>query len=219
MPFRRSSPLCSSPSQRRCEPRLRGEQPGDALEIERRHGGIVTTPLSLALLSIHVVPASDPVDLVAPSLRKESGRRHNTTVRRSISSVARLLAREDVVASSCRREEHKDWSALNASLMHCSSNDAGPIPWLIALGRGNRGSGGNSRRQPISAACPSSRFLPRCSHKWIRPSRKTAINHPLGKNMIGAFHSASAGRRRHDNAGDPARARAALGLAEVIKHA
>ncbi len=48
---------------------------------------------------------------------------------------------------------------------------------------------------------------------------KTGINHPLGKNMIGAFHQPQRGDRRHRHPARPFRpASWRAGLAEVIKH-
>ena len=46
-----------------------------------------------------------------------------------------------------------------------------------------------SRRRPTSAACRSSRCRRRCSRRSTRRSAaRPAINHPRGKNMVGAFH-------------------------------
>ncbi len=95
------------------------------------------------------------------------------------------------MCSSCRTARptrtgpRSTWSS-----MRCSGHGSDRKTVLFALGGGVVGDLTRvSRRRATCAACRSSRCRRRC---WRRSTRRwaarPAINHPLGKNMIGAFY-------------------------------
>src|SRR5258706_1996829 len=164
----------------------------------------------------------DGVDLVAPFLAQgKVAVVTNTTVAPLYPErVARLLAREDVVRIVVADgEEHKDWSALNGIFDALLEQRCGRDTVLIALGGGVIGDLAGFAAATYLRGVPFVQ-IPTTLLAQVDSSvgGKTAINHPLGKNMIGAFHQPElvvADMRTLETL--PGR-ELRSGLAEVIKH-
>jgi len=116
-------------------------------------------------------------------------------------------------------EAHKDWSTLNkvfdALLEHrCDRKTA-----IVALGGGVIGDLAGFAAATYQRGVPFVQ-VPTTLLAQVDSSvgGKTAINHPLGKNMIGAFHQPLAVLADMDTLATLPPAELRAGLAEVIKH-
>ena len=164
----------------------------------------------------------DRVDLLAPFLAqgKVAVVTNTTVAPLYLERVARLLAREDVVRIVVADgEEHKDWSALNGIFDALLEQRCGRDTVLIALGGGVIGDLAGFAAATYLRGVPFVQ-IPTTLLAQVDSSvgGKTAINHPLGKNMIGAFHQPQvvvADMRTLETL--PER-ELRSGLAEVIKH-
>jgi len=89
---------------------------------------------------------------------------------------------------------------------------------LIALGGGVVGDLTGFARSLLPAR-RGVREVPRhCWHKWTRRSRKTGVNHPGGKNLIGPFHQPALVVIGHGTLATLPLSELRAGLAEVIKY-
>jgi 3-dehydroquinate synthase len=84
-------------------------------------------------------------------------------------------------------EQFKTWETLNQIFDALLSERCERSTMLIALGRCDRRYGG-LQRPAISVACLSFNSDDVAAQVDSSVGGKTAINHPLGKNMIGAFY-------------------------------
>lgn len=116
-------------------------------------------------------------------------------------------------------EEHKDWRSLNAIFDVLLEQRCGRDTTLIALGGGVVGDVAG-----FAAACYQ-RGVPYIQVPTTLLAQvdssvggKTAINHPLGKNMIGAFHQPRMVLADTDTLRTLPKRELRAGLAEVIKH-
>jgi 3-dehydroquinate synthase len=166
----------------------------------------------------------DRVDLMAPFLAQgKVAVVTNTTVGPLyLDRVARVLAREDievvriVVADG---EEHKDWRALNGIFDALLEQGCGRDTTLIALGGGVIGDLAGFAAATYQRGVPFVQ-IPTTLLAQVDSSvgGKTAINHPLGKNLIGAFHQPQLVVADMRTLETLAERELRSGLAEVIKH-
>lgn len=166
----------------------------------------------------------DRADLIVPFLaRKSVAVVTNTTVAPLfLERLAGALAREGVevvrivVADG---EAHKDWKTLNAVFDALLERRCGRDTTLIALGGGVIGdlagfAAATYQRGVQYVQIPTTLLAQVDSSV----GGKTAINHPLGKNMIGAFHQPRLVLADTDTLETLAERELRSGLAEVIKH-
>jgi 3-dehydroquinate synthase len=185
--------------------------------------------LSVALgerrYSVHVGPGLlDRADLIVPLLpRRQVALVTNTTVEplymdRMVTALASAgVAVVRIVIPD--GEEHKDWRSLNAIFDVLLERRCGRDTTLIALGGGVVGD-----LAGFAAACYQ-RGVPYIQVPTTLLAQvdssvggKTAINHPLGKNMIGAFHQPRMVLADTDTLRTLPKRELRAGLAEVIKH-
>jgi 3-dehydroquinate synthase len=163
-------------------------------------------------------------DLIVPFLaRKSVAVVTNTTVAPLfLERLAGALAREGVevvrivVADG---EAHKDWKTLNAVFDALLERRCGRDTTLIALGGGVIGdlagfAAATYQRGVQYVQIPTTLLAQVDSSV----GGKTAINHPLGKNMIGAFHQPRLVLADTDTLETLPERELRSGLAEVIKH-
>ena len=105
-------------------------------------------------------------------------------------------------------EQHKDWATLNEIHTRLLELGAERSTTLLALGGGVIGdlagfAAATYQRGVPSGADPTTLLAQVDSSV----GGKTAVNHPLGKNMIGAFYQPRARDQRHRHAAHPAAAR------------
>jgi 3-dehydroquinate synthetase len=107
-------------------------------------------------------------------------------------------------------EAHKDWSTLNLIFDALLGARVERSTTLIALGGGVIGDMVGFAAATYQRGVPFIQ-VPTTLLSQVDSSvgGKTAINHPLGKNMIGAFHQPQAGAGRHRHPGYAARSRTA----------
>jgi len=163
-------------------------------------------------------------DLIVPFLkRKKVAVVTNTTVAPLfMERVAGALAREGVetvrivVADG---EEHKDWRTLNTIFDALLEQRCGRDTTLIALGGGVIGDLAGFAAAIYQRGLPHIQ-IPTTLLAQVDSSvgGKTAINHPLGKNMIGAFHQPRLVLADMDTLKTLPERELRAGLAEVIKH-
>jgi len=166
----------------------------------------------------------DRADLIVPFLaRKKVAIVTNTTVAPLfMERLAGALAREGVELVRivlADGEEHKDWITLNAIVDALLEQGCGRDCTLIALGGGVIGDLTGFAAAIYQRGVPHIQ-VPTTLLAQVDSSvgGKTAVNHPLGKNMIGAFHQPRLVLADMDALKTlPARELRA-GLAEVIKH-
>ena len=116
-------------------------------------------------------------------------------------------------------ERHKDWPTLNAVFDALLANRCDRKTAVVALGGGVIGDLAGFAAATYQRGVPFVQ-VPTTLLAQVDSSvgGKTAINHPLGKNMVGAFHQPLVVVADTDTLATlPARELAA-GLAEVIKH-
>ena len=116
-------------------------------------------------------------------------------------------------------EEYKDWQHLDAIFAALLGANAGRDSVIVAVGGGVVGD-----MAGFAAACYQ-RGIPHVQVPTTLLAQvdssvggKTAINHPLGKNMVGAFHQPSAVIADTDSLATLPPREYASGLAEVVKH-
>jgi 3-dehydroquinate synthase len=163
-------------------------------------------------------------DLIVPFLkRKRVAVVTNTTVAPLfMERLAGALTREGVepvrivVADG---EEHKDWRTLNMIFDALLEQRCGRDTTLIALGGGVIGDLAGFAAAIYQRGLPYIQ-IPTTLLAQVDSSvgGKTAINHPLGKNMIGAFHQPRLVLADMDTLKTLPDRELRAGLAEVIKH-
>jgi 3-dehydroquinate synthase len=163
-------------------------------------------------------------DLIVPVLaRKSAAIVTNATVAPLfMEQLAGALAREGVdvvrivVADG---EEHKDWKTLNAVFDALLEKRCGRDTTLIALGGGVVGDlagfAAATYQRGVQYIQVPTTLLAQVDSSV---GGKTAINHPLGKNMIGAFHQPRLVLADTDTLKTLPERELRSGLAEVIKH-
>jgi len=166
----------------------------------------------------------DRSDLIVPFLgRKKVAVVTNTTVAPLfMKRLAGALARESVEVVRIvlpDGEEHKDWTTLSAIFDALLKQGFGRDCTLIALGGGVIGdltgfAAATYQRGVRHIQVPTTLLAQVDSSV----GGKTAINHPLGKNMIGAFHQPKLVLADMDALKTLPERELRAGLAEVIKH-
>jgi 3-dehydroquinate synthase len=175
--------------------------------------------------SIHVGAALlGRTDLIMPLLaRKSVAVVTNTTVAPLfLERFAGALAREgvDVVRILLPDgEDHKGWQALNAIFDALLEKRCGRDTTLVALGGGVIGDlagfAAATYQRGVQYIQVPTTLLAQVDSSV---GGKTAINHPLGKNMIGAFHQPRLVLADTDTLLTLPERELRSGLAEVIKH-
>ena len=104
-------------------------------------------------------------------------------------------------------EAHKDWATLYSIHTRLLELGAERSTLLIALGGGVVGDLAGFAAATYQRGMPVVQ-IPTTLLAQVDSSvgGKTAVNHPLGKNMIGAFYQPSRGHHRHGDARDRTRA-------------
>jgi 3-dehydroquinate synthase len=163
-------------------------------------------------------------DLVVPLLaRKSVAVVTNTTVAPLfLVQFAAVLAHEGVEVVRIvlpDGEDHKDWQTLNTVFDALLENRCGRDTTLVALGGGVIGDlvgfAAATYQRGVSYIQIPTTLL---SQVDSSVGGKTAINHPLGKNMIGAFHQPRLVLADMDTLKTLPERELRSGLAEVIKH-
>ena len=163
-------------------------------------------------------------DLVVPLLaRKSVAVVTNTTVAPLfLAQFADALTREGVEVVRIvlpDGEAHKDWQTLNAVFDTLIEKRCGRDTTLVALGGGVIGDlagfAAATYQRGVSYIQVPTTLL---SQVDSSVGGKTAINHPLGKNMIGAFHQPRLVLADMDTLKTLPGRELRSGLAEVIKH-
>src|SRR5205814_3292530 len=116
-------------------------------------------------------------------------------------------------------EEHKDWRALNGIFDALLEQRCARDTTIIALGGGVIGDLAGFAAATYQRGVPFVQ-VPTTLLAQVDSSvgGKTAINHPLGKNMIGAFHQPAAEVADTLTLATLPEAEYAAGLAEVVKY-
>ena len=166
----------------------------------------------------------DQSELVMPFLaRKKVAAVTNTTVaplflERFVAALARKGV-EVVRIVVPDGEEHKDWPTLNAIFDALLKERCGRDCTLIALGGGVIGDlagfAAATYQRGVQYIQVPTTLLAQVDSSV---GGKTAINHPLGKNMIGAFHQPRLVLADMDTLKTLPDRELRAGLAEVIKH-
>jgi 3-dehydroquinate synthase len=174
---------------------------------------------------IHIGPALlGRADLIAPFLvRKSVAIVTNTTVAPLfLERLAGPLAREGIEIVRIvlpDGEDHKDWQALNAVFDALLEKRCGRDTTLVALGGGVIGDlagfAAATYQRGVQYIQVPTTLLAQVDSSV---GGKTAINHPLGKNMIGAFHQPRLVLADMETLKTLPERELRSGLAEVIKH-
>jgi len=174
---------------------------------------------------IHIGPALlGRADLIAPFLvRKSVAIVTNTTIAPLfLERLAGTLAREGIEIVRIvlpDGEDHKDWRALNAVFDALLEKRCGRDTTLVALGGGVIGDlagfAAATYQRGVQYVQVPTTLLAQVDSSV---GGKTAINHPLGKNMIGAFHQPRLVLADTDTLKTLPERELRSGLAEVIKH-
>ncbi len=166
----------------------------------------------------------DRADLLVPLLaQKKAAIVTNSTVAPLyLERVAGMLAREDIEVVRIvvpDGEDHKDWRALNGIFDALLDHRCGRDTTLIALGGGVIGDLAGFAAAIYQRGVPFVQ-IPTTLLAQVDSSvgGKTAINHPLGKNMIGAFHQPLLVLADMETLETLPQRELRSGLAEVIKH-
>lgn len=116
-------------------------------------------------------------------------------------------------------EDHKDWQTLNLIFDALLTARCGRDTVLVALGGGVVGDVAGFAAATYQRGIPFIQ-VPTTLLAQVDSSvgGKTAVNHPRGKNMIGAFHQPLAVVADTDTLATLPRRELRAGLAEVIKH-
>ncbi len=175
--------------------------------------------------SVHVgTGLIDRVELILPVLeRKKVGIVTNTTIAPLfLERVAGALTRAGIEVTRIVVEDgeaHKDWDSLNAIFDALIEQRCGRDTTLVALGGGVIGDLAGFAAATYQRGV-SYIQLPTTLLAQVDSSvgGKTAINHRLGKNMIGAFHQPRLVIADMDTLKTLPERELRAGLAEVIKH-
>jgi len=166
----------------------------------------------------------DRVDLIAPFLaqKKVAVVTNPIVAPLYLERVAGVLAREDIEVVRIivpDGEEHKDWRALNGIFDALLEQRCARDTTLIALGGGVIGDLAGFAAATYQRGVPFVQ-IPTTLLAQVDSSvgGKTAINHPLGKNMIGAFHQPRLVLADTETLETLPERELRSGLAEVIKH-
>lgn len=163
-------------------------------------------------------------DLVVPYLARKSAAvvSNSTVAPLFMDRVAGALAREGVQIVRIvlpDGEEHKDWRTLDAVFDALLKNGCGRDTTLVALGGGVIGDlagfAAATYQRGVQYVQVPTTLLAQVDSSV---GGKTAINHPLGKNMIGAFHQPRVVIADMDTLKTLPDRELRSGLAEVIKH-
>ena len=117
-------------------------------------------------------------------------------------------------------ENHKDWATLDRVIDQLLAHRCDRQTAIVALGGGVIGDLAGFAAATYQRGVPFVQ-VPTTLLAQVDSSvgGKTAINHPRGKNMVGAFYQPRLVLRRHRHARRRCpRASCSAGLAEVIKH-
>ena len=163
-------------------------------------------------------------DLIAPVLSRKSVAvvTNSTVAPLFLDQFAGALAREGVEVVRIvlpDGEDHKDWQTLNKIFDALLKGRCGRDTTLVALGGGVIGdiagfAAATYQRGVHYVQVPTTLLAQVDSSV----GGKTAINHPLGKNMIGAFHQPRLVIADMDTLKTLPERELRSGLAEVIKH-
>jgi 3-dehydroquinate synthase len=175
--------------------------------------------------SIHVgAGLLDRSDLLAPCFaqKKAAVVTNSTVAPLYLDRVAKTLAAAGIEAVRIvvpDGEEHKDWTTLDRVFDALLENGCGRDTTLIALGGGVIGdlvgfAAATYQRGVAYIQIPTTLLAQVDSSV----GGKTAINHPLGKNMIGAFHQPRLVLADMDTLKTLPERELRSGLSEVIKH-
>ena len=166
----------------------------------------------------------DRADLVAPFLvqGKVAVVTNPTVAALYLDRVAAVLARDGVEVVRIvvpEGEEHKDWRTLNGIFDALLEQGCARDTTVIALGGGVIGDLAGFAAATYQRGVPFIQ-IPTTLLAQVDSSvgGKTAINHPLGKNMIGAFHQPRAVVADMRTLETLPERELHSGLAEVIKH-
>jgi 3-dehydroquinate synthase len=166
----------------------------------------------------------DRADLIVPFLgaKKVAIVTNPTVAPLYLERVAGVLAREDVEVVRIivpDGEEHKDWRALNVIFDALLGQRCARDTTLIALGGGVIGDLAGFAAATYQRGMPFVQ-IPTTLLAQVDSSvgGKTAINHPLGKNMIGAFHQPRVVVADMGTLKTLPERELRSGIAEVIKH-
>ena len=163
-------------------------------------------------------------DLIVPFLaqKKVAVVTNPTVAPLYLERVARVLAHEDIEVVRIivpDGEEHKDWRSLNGIFDALLEQRCARDTTLIALGGGVIGDLAGFAAATYQRGVPFVQ-IPTTLLAQVDSSvgGKTAINHPLGKNMIGAFHQPRVVVCDLDTLSTLPERELRAGLAEVIKY-
>ncbi len=163
-------------------------------------------------------------DLLVPLLpqRRVALVTNHTVAPLYLDRVARALEAAGVASARVvvpDGEAHKDWSTLNKVFDALLENRCDRKTAIVALGGGVIGDLAGFAAATYQRGVPFVQ-LPTTLLAQVDSSvgGKTAINHPLGKNMIGAFYQPLAVLADMDTLATLPPAELRAGLAEVIKH-
>jgi 3-dehydroquinate synthase len=166
----------------------------------------------------------DRADLLAPLLpqRRVAIVTNETVAPLYLDRVARALAAAGVTSERVivpDGEAHKDWRTLNKVFDALLATRCDRKTAIVALGGGVIGDLAGFAAATYQRGVPFVQ-VPTTLLAQVDSSvgGKTAINHPLGKNMIGAFHQPLAVLADMDTLATLPAAELRAGLAEVIKH-
>jgi 3-dehydroquinate synthase len=166
----------------------------------------------------------DRVDLLAPCFARAKAAivTNSTVAPLYLDRVAGTLRKAGVEAVRIvvpDGEEHKDWSTLNRVFDSLLEHGCGRDTTLLALGGGVVGDLAGFAAATYQRGVPYVQ-IPTTLLAQVDSSvgGKTAINHRLGKNMIGAFHQPRLVLADMDTLKTLPERELRSGLAEVIKH-
>jgi 3-dehydroquinate synthase len=166
----------------------------------------------------------DRAELLVPLLaqKKAAVVTNSTVAPLYLERVAGVLAREDIEVVRIvvpDGEDHKDWRTLNGIFDSLLEHRCARDTTLIALGGGVIGDLAGFAAATYQRGVPFVQ-IPTTLLAQVDSSvgGKTAINHPLGKNMIGAFHQPLLVLADMETLETLPQRELRSGLAEVIKH-
>ena len=187
--------------------------------------GTIRVELAERAYPIHIGPGLlDRSELFAPHVRSQRvaivtnptvARHYGTRLEKALAAAGA----KPFTITMADGEAHKDWKSLDAIFAHLLEQAADRKTILVALGGGVVGDIAGFAAATYQRGVPFIQ-VPTTLLAQVDSSvgGKTAINHALGKNMVGAFHQPLAVVADTDTLATlPARELAA-GLAEVVKY-